>query len=227
MSQEQTKPDEAPTASVRLKITPPNMKRAAFSIVGTAPLVQCAFGRKAAEAMAADQAKGSQQKKKDRKKPPKDFMGAYREALHVSTEKWHGHPAAAFRIAMVSACRLTGIAMTLAKLSVFIDGDGIDAASGMPLVRIHGEPRYFEAPVRLKKSNTLDIRARPMFEKWRMDLTVRYDADMFTVDDIANLLLRVGLQVGIGEGRADSKDSCGTGWGFFEFAETQEAKESA
>jgi len=33
-----------------------------------------------------------------------------------------------------------------------------------------------------------------------------------------NLLHRAGLQVGIMEGRPDSKDSCGCGWGTFKIA---------
>ena len=45
---------------------------------------------------------------------------------------------------------------------------------------------------------------------------MRYDADQFTAVDIANLMMRVGVQVGIGEGRPDSKTSTGMGWGTFE-----------
>jgi hypothetical protein len=47
-------------------------------------------------------------------------------------------------------------------------------------------------------------------------LNMRWDADQFSADDIINLLMRVGLQVGIGEGRYDSKKSAGLGWGGFE-----------
>jgi hypothetical protein len=39
---------------------------------------------------------------------------------------------------------------------------------------------------------------------------------MLTADDVTNLINRVGLQVGIGEGRPDSKDSAGIGLGLFE-----------
>jgi hypothetical protein len=34
--------------------------------------------------------------------------------------------------------------------------------------------------------------------------------------DVVNLISRVGLQVGIGEGRPDSKQSAGLGYGLFE-----------
>jgi hypothetical protein len=55
-----------------------------------------------------------------------------------------------------------------------------------------------------------------MFESWQAKVRVRFDADLFTPADVANLMLRAGLQVGIGEGRADSPNSCGMGWGHFE-----------
>jgi hypothetical protein len=38
---------------------------------------------------------------------------------------------------------------------------------------------------------------------------------MFTPEHVAALLQRAGMQVGIGEGRPDSKRSVGQGWGLF------------
>jgi hypothetical protein len=37
-------------------------------------------------------------------------------------------------------------------------------------------------------------------------------------------MARVGLQVGIGEGRPDSKNSAGMGWGLFTIEEAKEGK---
>ena len=39
---------------------------------------------------------------------------------------------------------------------------------------------------------------------------------MLSDADIVNLISRVGMQVGIGEGRPDSKQSAGLGFGLFE-----------
>jgi hypothetical protein len=47
-------------------------------------------------------------------------------------------------------------------------------------------------------------------------LNIRYDADQFSATDVMNLIARVGMQVGIGEGRPDSKQSAGMGFGTFE-----------
>ena len=60
------------------------------------------------------------------------------------------------------------------------------------------------------------VTVRAAYHNWSSKVTIRWDADQFTIDDIYNLLTRVGLQVGINEGRPDSKKSAGMGWGLFE-----------
>jgi hypothetical protein len=59
---------------------------------------------------------------------------------------------------------------------------------------------------------------RAKFWPWSADVNISYDSDQFTSTDVANLLQRVGQQVGIGEGRPDSKMSAGMGWGTFTLA---------
>lgn len=194
-------------------IRPANMQTARFKIVGTAPLVQARFSEKAKQAMMAKMAAGSTANK-SRAKPARDFDEDMRNAMHTSEEGWQGIPAGAFRNAMISACRLVGFKMTLAKLSVFVEADGIDKVDGIPLIRFEGTPERHEMAARVGIDGT-DIRIRPMWRKWEAELRIRFDADQFTITDIANLLERVGMQVGIGEGRPDSRSSAGLGWGTF------------
>ena len=197
---------------------PPNFEEAEFRIIGTTPLVLNAFSAKAREQIKAKMASG-QRANKERKREPKDFMAAYEGALHRSTEGWLGIPASAFRAAMISACRIVGFKMTVAKLALFVEPDGFDAVDGTPLVRItKGEPRYVEHVVR-NETGVVDIRPRPMWDPgWEARVRIRWDSDQFSADDVANLLLRAGLQVGIGEGRPDSPNSAGMGWGLFKVA---------
>jgi len=54
-----------------------------------------------------------------------------------------------------------------------------------------------------------------MWRKWGATVRIRYDEDQFTAEDVVNLLLRAGQQVGIGEGRPYSKTSNGLGFGLF------------
>ena len=64
-----------------------------------------------------------------------------------------------------------------------------------------------------------DIRIRPMWDEWNAVVRIRFDADIFSLTDVTNLLMRVGEQVGLCEGRPDSKQSAGMGWGLFKIEE--------
>ena len=192
----------------------PKFQRADIAIVGVAPYVQHKFAQKAQAKMAEKQKLGSQARS-SRKREARDFDADYKAAMHISKQDWYGIPAPCFRNAMISACRIVGFKMTLAKLSIFIEADGFDADDGMPLVRLHGEPRMHVGPVRNANGGT-DLRARPMWEEWSATVRVRWDAGQFAGEDIMNLMARAGMQVGIGEGRPDSCNSYGLGWGLFE-----------
>lgn len=200
-----------PTA---VTITPPNMQTAVFTIVGTAPYVQNRFSQKAGEAMKEKQMAGSTAKK-GKTRIAKDFDQCYQDAQHRSSEGWAGFPAGSLRSAMISACRLVNFKMTVGKMSVFVQADGFDVVDATPLVRINSEPRPIDSAVR-NATGVMDIRRRPLWDAgWESRVRITFDADQFTLQDVTNLLARAGMQVGIGEGRPDSRMSTGCGWGTF------------
>lgn len=203
------------TKDKTLAITAPNFQTAEIWIIGTSPYVQNKFSAKASSAIREKQESG-ERAKKGAKREPKDFKACYEGAQHKTAEGKFGVPAPAFRNAMISACKLVGFRMTQGKLTIFIEADGIDVEDGTPLVFIaDGKPECFIAPVR-NASGVVDLRARPMWkEGWRAKVRIRFDADIFSATDILNLIARAGQQVGVGEGRPDSKRSCGMGWGMF------------
>lgn len=194
-------------------ITPPKFRTLVFTLEGTAPYMQLRFSAKAMAAMMDKMAAGSAAKK-GKAREARDFDADYKNAMHISTDGWCGIPAAAFRAGVISACRMVGFKMTIAKLSVFVESDGIDKVDGTPLVKITGEPMRCDLPVR-NATGVMDIRIRPVWVSWGTTIRVRYDEDQFTATDVTNLLARVGAQVGIGEGRPDSKSSAGLGYGLF------------
>jgi len=202
----------AKTVTQAVAIKPANIQRAVFKIKGTAPLVQARFSKKA-ELMKKMSEGGTARSKKER--TARDFEQDMRDAMHVSSEGWQGIPAPAFRAAMISACRLVGFKMTIAKLSVFVDADGLDAMDGQPLVKFDGTPEQHTMHTR-NATGVVDVRCRPMWREWSASVRIKYDADQFTLTDITNLMQRVGMQVGIGEGRPDSRASAGLGWGTFD-----------
>lgn len=207
---------EAP--AVPVTISRPNFRVIQLGLVGTSPYMQNRFSQKAQNAIRESHEAG-QTAKKGKKKEARDFKAEYEGAMHVSADGWHGVPASAFRAACIDVCRMVNFHMTRAKMSVFILADGYDAVSGEPLVRIHGKPEPFSSasiqPVR-NSTGVIDLRARPVWKQWRIDLRVRFDADQFTESDVANLIMRAGVQVGIGEGRPFSKESNGIGFGCWE-----------
>lgn len=205
-----------------VRITAPRMQVAVFRLTGTAPFLQNRFGKKAQDKMEEAQKLGSQAKSK-RQRSPRDFEKDYQEATHFARAGWCGIPAGAFRAACISACRLVGFKMTLAKLTIFILHDDLDRVDSTPLVRIEGHREISKMPVR-NATGVMDIRARPIWKQWCCTLRVEWDLDQFSLGDITNLLMRVGRQVGIGAGRPDSKDSAGIGFGLFSIAQIDETK---
>jgi hypothetical protein len=195
-------------------IPPLNLERGIFKIEGDTIMVQNKFSEKAKREMIETQKAGSTAKKGGKKKP-KDFKEMFKQSQHISEKGWNGIPASAIRAGCISACRLVGFKMTLAKLSIFVIEDGYDKNDKTPLIKItRGKALYRDDAVRIQ--NTCDVHARAMFlPGWQAKVCLEWDADQFKLEDVSNLLVRMGKQVGLGEGRPDSRSSAGMGWGTF------------
>lgn len=195
-------------------IAPPNIQRAKVTIKGTAPLMQLAFSEKAQNLMAekmTDPTAGTRKKQRE----ARDFAADAEAAMHRSTEGWIGVPAAAIRNACIDACRVSGFKMTIAKMSIFVMHDGLDRVDGQPLLKLKaGTPEITRMAVR-NATGVADLRVRPMWREWSIDLRLEWDGDQFRQADVINLLARAGMQVGIGEGRPYSKTTAGLGYGTF------------
>jgi hypothetical protein len=203
-------------------ISAPKFNTVEVLLQGTAPLVVARFSNKVKlmAKMAEGKTAGS---KKER--TARDYDQEAEAARYRSSEGWEGVNAAAFRAGMISACRLVGFKMTLAKLSVFVEAEDFDA-DGVPLVRVYGKSETYTAHTR-NATGVVDIRSRPMYKQWAIKLRVRFDADQFTAQDVYNLVARVGGQVGLCEGRPDSKSSAGCGFGTFEVVPNDRQKDVA
>jgi len=209
-------------------IQPANILTMKLQIRGRSPFVQCAFSQKAKEQMMAAMSTSKAERKSKGARPPRNFDEDFRQAQHISVAGWNGIPCAAFRAAMIDACRTVNLVMTKAKMSVFVVADGFDAADGTPLVKLVSPtpPERTEMLVR-NDNGSADIRIRPMWREWSAAIVVEFDADMITPESVVNLLDRAGRQVGVGEGRPFSKNSVGMGWGTFTVVTSEQEKEHA
>src|SRR5262252_4902070 len=211
---------------VNVRISPPKIQMLDFIIRGTSHLSVNRFSQKAQEAMETVQKAGSTSRSR-KTRTPKDFKTLFEQAQYVSTEDWQKLHAAGLRNALISACRLVEFKMTLAKMALFVMADGYDKFDRTPLLRIYGpDPEMWVGPVR-NATGVFDLRARPRWNpgEWEMRPRIRFDSDIFTVEDVTNLVSRVGFQVGLGEGRPDSKNSAGLEYGLFELGHADKQKE--
>jgi len=207
--------------STVIQIKAPNIKTAIIGIKGTAPLVVHRFSHKAQQEMLAKMEAGPTAKK-GKQREAANLDGVYNDARYQHKDGWDGFNASAIRHALVSACRLVGFKMTIAKLSVFVVEDGWDKIeTQIPLVRIYGKSRRLDMWARVETGQAY-MTIRPCYDDWSAKIKIRFDADQFTIDDVTNLLARAGAQVGICEGRPDSKNSVGMGWGTFEIESKKE-----
>jgi hypothetical protein len=209
----------APDDAQKLTISRPNFRSAKIAIVGTTALVIHRFSQKVQAGIQETQEAGSVARK-GRTRKPRDFQDNYENARYrAKNGGWDGIPSSAFRNALISACRTVGFKMTIAKMSVFCIPDGF-CEDGTGLVKItKGVPHCDIRPGR-NANGGVDLRARPMWpEGWEATVHLRWDADQFSATDLINLLARAGMQVGICEGRPDSKMSAGCGWGEFAIVE--------
>jgi hypothetical protein len=201
-------------SATTVTIKPPNIQHATFDVTGTAPLVIHRFSQKTQLEMKQKMETGkAASSRKNREAKATDDL--FNEARYISKEGWDGFNASCVRNSLISACRLVGFKMTLAKMSIFAEPDGWDAKQPqIPLIRIYGKPTKQEDMARVQTGQPY-VTVRPAYHNWKAKVRIAFDADQFTLADISNLLARVGLQVGWGEGRHDSKNSPGMGWGTF------------
>ena len=187
-----------------LLIPRPDIQVLRVTVKGTSPLIVHKWSTKAQRQIEDKQAKRA---KKAREK--RDPEAEFRAALYEIGKGKYGFPASAFKHAMIAACRFCqGVPMTFAKGAFFVMGDILLIKGSKPVMRTD----IVRVPPR---TGGADLRYRPEFAKWEIDLDIRYNAHLIEPDQIVNLLCIAGYSVGIGESRPSSPMKPGTN-GMFE-----------
>lgn len=207
--------EEKKQVQKEVHIKAPNFGITVFKVKGIGPLVIHRFSAKTKNEMKQKMETGKAASSK-KNRTAKLTDDSYQEARYISKEGWDGFNASSIRNAMIRACTLVDFKMTLAKMSIFVIADGWDEKEPqIPLVKIIGKPTKQEDIAKVETGQPY-VTVRAAYYDWAANIKIRYDRDQFTQEDVTNLLMRSGLQVGIGEGRPFSKNSCGMGWGTFE-----------
>lgn len=176
-----------------------------LTLVGDSPLICHAWSTKAKKQMLDKQMKKAKQGK-EAKDPEQD----YKDSLYPHPEGGFGFPAVAFKAAAVDACsHIEGVTKVEARGAFHIIGE---------LVLIDGKPSPREDMVRVGMG-TADIRYRGEFKQWRATVTVRYNGNVLSGEQIVNLFNTAGFAIGVGEWRPQRDGS----YGMFHVATQEEA----
>jgi hypothetical protein len=196
----------------KVQFKPIKPRTISFWIRGTSPLIQHAWSDKGLKMLRMSAA--------ERKKQPKtarDPEGEASSACYVTANGEHGIPLTAFKAALISAAHKDyGLEKTVVMKAFFIPSDDpnrvVPMESDPPIVR--------EDVVRIGQNQT-DIRYRPEFSDWRVNIVAEVDTELLTSDDIVALVNRAGFSVGIGEWRPEK----GGEYGRFELDTTEPVEE--
>lgn len=172
-----------------------NIQQASLRIVGDSPLICHAWSEKAKREMLQKQMKVAKQAKE-----AKDPHDDYQQSLYHLPGGGHGFPAVAFKNAAVDACsHIAGVTKVEARGAFHIIGD---------MVKIEGTPSMREDMVRVGMG-TADIRYRGEFREWATTLLLRFNANVLSVAQVANLFNTAGFAIGVGEWRPQRDGSFG------------------
>lgn len=180
-----------------------------IKLVGDSSLVTHAWSEKAKRMMLDKQMKVAMPER-EAKDPHADFVSGIYAMTDEKDESGVplkcGAPTIAFKAAAVDACSfVSGVTKVEARGAFHVPGDLVEIKGDRPVMR--------EDMVRVGMG-TADIRHRPEFVNWHVELMVRYNASVLSPDQIVNLFNVAGFAIGVGEHRPE----CNGSWGMFHVA---------
>jgi len=166
---------------------------------GTSPLIVHAWDEKAKQQM-RDKQQGRASPGKKAPKNPQELI----EGCKYKDKKGRDCvPAVAFKNAIVTAARYAdGIQMTFLRGAIFVKGTTTDARGNDLIPLTYESITNREDMVRVGQG-TADMRYRPQYNDWSVDLPIEFDEAVISAEIVVNLVRRAGFSVGICEWRPE------------------------
>jgi hypothetical protein len=186
----------AATSTTTVTLPPLQIETVNVTLIGDTPLIVHRWSEKAKKQMLDKQMKKASAGK-EAKDPERDF----RESLYVLEDGSYGFPIIGFKAAAVTACTSIGSMTKVAARQAFhVDGE---------FAVIEGdEPQMREDMVRVGMG-TADIRYRGEFKNWWTTISVKFNANVMSAEQILNLMQTAGFAVGVGEWRPEKDGQYG------------------
>lgn len=194
----------------RVVIRPLNKKVMEVTIAGDTDYKSHAWSEKAKKQML-----DKQMKKAKQGKTAKDPEQDYRDSLYWLDKRGNRIPVRnidpakhgmfgirtiSFKAAAVRAATDVGLKMTDTRRAFHILGEFVPIE--------YGELKMDESMV-IIGNGVADLRYRGVFVDWSCKLRIQYNADLFSTEQIVNLLNTAGFGVGVGEHRVERNGSNG------------------
>jgi len=187
-------------AKVNIAIQPLDVRVLKLTLVGDTPLIVNRFTEKVMKEI-EDKVSGTTG---NATKKPKDINAHFENAKYKTRDGKDGIPAGGIKNAMLSACRSTNKAVKQTELvqQVHILGD---------ILPLRGSKAFLKTdPGRNPTTRKGCVIHRPCYEKWEVDVDVRYNASVISPSLIVNLLNLAGFGVGLCEWRPEKRGTFGT-----------------
>jgi len=225
------------TASTRVEIKPVPIEKARIKIIGDTPLLVHAWSEKAKKEMLANQQMSAREKKvkeHDKREPFADFVEAaywitpqpevrglpeekqiklFEDAIENGAQ--FGFPVIAFKQATILACKDAGfIRGTTIMRRLFhvnaVNGAHVRSSQELAILNIEEPPELSEDVVKIGLSKVADLRYRPSFRKWSVELELSLiKTGMFEMSDIITAIDMAGFMNGVGEWRIEKNGEFG------------------
>lgn len=183
-----------------INIPRPNIQVAKFTIVGTAPLIFHKWDQKAIDMML-----NKQLKKELKGRELRDPDAEYEASFYKNKAGEIAFPANSIKQAVVDSARnLQDVTMSLLRGALFITGD----EDG--LIKVEYKEKEKRQDMVRVGMGAADIRFRGQVKDWKMQLIVKYNGDLLSIEQIASLIQYAGFSCGIGEWRPQKNGDFGT-----------------
>ena len=158
-------------------------------IEGISPLITHKWSEKAIR-MITDKQGGKAKQAREIRDPQADYEGA----TYYNGAGLPSIPTISFKAAAVTAVsNIPGLTKVQTRTFFFMRGE---------LVPIIGE-RYMRQDMVRVGMGTADVRYRPCWDEWKVELTVDLNERLFTVEQLVALMDSAGFGVGVGEWRPE------------------------
>jgi hypothetical protein len=198
--------------TVRMKLKPVNRRLVTVRLIGTSPLIQHRWTKKAIDQIRKKQTEGKKTKEREIKNPEEEG----RLAGYYTEDGKPGILAVAIKKSVIEAAHNDiGIPKTLVSKSLFVYPMGREVV--LPLEhpndrngrgRKRGVKQCIEEDA-VRVQGSADLRYRPYYYEWAVITTWEMDVDLLRIEDFLILLDRAGFGVGLHEQRPEKKGEYG------------------